>query len=302
MVLNLKSLLRMQQLLLDELFLKHKKTEAITIVTVEKWEVEVLNDNSSQTVYANQSLTATISSISPVLMALPGELLEWTNNDKEIVLPSNIKPEITKIEIDKMTISQAKEWYYIKDKNGNKWICNSNWKCKISWLNSDEVRLCTKIWNWKESCSETIKINKDISYEDDEKTEEEKDKEKLETKQESEATSSTASSASSAASSAASNTTSSACKIAWITWTKISDKICKATITIIIPTETDWIHSYINNKNIKLYSNDSNKLFLKDSNNTENKTFITTTNWENIIIQKNSNKYCIKDIESLYKN
>jgi len=144
-----------------------------TEIEVDKWNVKVFTGSQTKALTNKQK----ISINSPILPSPVNDpLIKVTK--KEILLPSNIKPEITKITSTWVTISQAKEWYYIKNKDNNKWECDSNWKCSTTWL-WNEIKLCTKIWINEENCSEEIKIENQLTYEKDTKTLEEKELEKL---------------------------------------------------------------------------------------------------------------------------
>jgi len=148
-------------------------------ISVVKWRVEITKETTNSSAEVTENKVFSTSD----LLEIP-ETPSFT--DTEITLPSNIKPEITEVDWDKITISQAKDWYYIKW-----WECNSNWNCSChsTWWNCDiewnpqEIQLCTKIWIEKEVCSEKIKINNEIAYQADLQTEEERILEELEEQQ-----------------------------------------------------------------------------------------------------------------------
>ncbi len=130
-----------------------------TKIIVKKWKVWVKNESSSEIeVLENQEVTITSTNIST-----PTNTTE-SFTDNEVILPSNIKPEIIKIENNKVIIKQAKEWYYIKDSNDNRWECNENKECDTSYINTNEIKLCTKIGWIKENCSKEIKISTNLTY------------------------------------------------------------------------------------------------------------------------------------------
>jgi len=130
-----------------------------TRVIVKKWKVWVKNENSPEKeVLENQEVTINSTNIST-----PTTTTE-NFTDNEIIYPSNIKPEILAIYWNIVKIKQAKKYYYIKDTNGNIWKCNENKECDTSNINTNEIKLCTKIGWIKEDCSKEIKINTNLTY------------------------------------------------------------------------------------------------------------------------------------------
>ena len=121
------------------------------------WKVKIAKneDSPKKEVTQNQEVTITSTNISTPTTTTQDLI------DNEIILPSNIKPEILEIDDSKIVIKQAKKWYYIKGVDEN---CDDNWECKINDNLWDEIQLCIKIWENKEICSKKIKINKNVSY------------------------------------------------------------------------------------------------------------------------------------------
>ena len=145
-------------------------------ISVVKWRVEITKETTNSSAEVTENKVFSTSD----LLEIP-ETPSFT--DTEITLPSNIKPEITEVETNQIVISQAKDWYYLKDELWNTWECNNSWECNINSLSSDDLKLCTKIWIEKEVCSEKIKINNEMAYQADLQTEEERILEELEEQQ-----------------------------------------------------------------------------------------------------------------------
>jgi len=91
------------------------------------------------------------------------------------------------------------------------------------------------------------------------------------------------------------------CKIWDLDWKKEWDwgdkewGKCEVELTIVNPNENTVKNYYIENTHIELYSNQSNKLYLKDSNDSNNKQWISTNNWDKIKISQNNKTYCISN-------
>ncbi len=150
------------------IFKVQKDTWSDTIVEVEKWKVDVINNqNSTQkeqaipwkqiTAMANAIMTKSITAV--VSAKDPGTT---------IVNFSNINPKITKIKIEngkiKMLVKPeviTKNWTYIKDKDRIEvWSCTNTW-CIINNTTTTKIKFCEKIWaNGEENCTKLIDITK----------------------------------------------------------------------------------------------------------------------------------------------
>jgi len=153
------------------IFKVQKDPSSNTIVEVDKWEVEVVNNINptiKKTLSSQQKITSTTNTITS-----PATASITTSND-EILLPSNIKPEIEKIttntSVKTIAIKQAKAWDIIQNKNWNQiWTCTNTW-CTINNSTIKEIKFCRAIWkdNWiiKYNCSKKIDLAKNYAKKD----------------------------------------------------------------------------------------------------------------------------------------
>ncbi len=146
-------------------------TSSETIVEVDKWKVDVIN-NQTPTLSGSVTNQKQIKSTSTSLSAAISASLIVPND--EILLPSNTKPEIEKITTSDstktITIKQAKTWDIIKDKNWNQvWTCTNIW-CSINDISIKKIKFCRVIWEEgsevKYNCSKEIKLDKNYTKKD----------------------------------------------------------------------------------------------------------------------------------------